>query len=155
MAKPTEGHGDSKLAVIEKRTALARRIAAHAQSAGAHPTPVPGLVLFRRTAPSACYRATYEPSLTVFVQGRKLINLGGMEYLCDASSFLLSSIDVPVQSQIVEASEEVPLLSMRLRLDMPTVRDVLSRDDLPESKGSSQQQGLAVGETTAGLLGAS
>ena len=53
------------------------------------------------------------------------------------------------------SSEEVPLLSMRLRLDMPTVLDVLSRDDLPESKGSSQQQGLAVGETTAGLLGAS
>ncbi|MFP5229074.1 MAG: AraC family transcriptional regulator N-terminal domain-containing protein [Acidobacteriota bacterium] len=34
-------------------------------------------------------------------------------------SLLLSSIDVPVQSQIVEASEELPLLSVLLRLDMP------------------------------------
>src|SRR5260370_9552332 len=43
---------------------------------------------------------------------------------------------------------------MRLRLDMPKARDVLSRDDLPEPKGSSQLRGLAVGETTVGLLGA-
>ena len=109
-------------------------------------------MLFRRTAPSACYRATYEPSLTVFVQGRKLINLGGTEYLCDGSSFLLSSIDVPVQSQIVDASEEEPLLSMLLRLDLPAVREVLSHQDLPEPRASSQHRGLAVGETTVGLL---
>jgi AraC-like DNA-binding protein len=154
MATVTKKHADSNLAVIEKRTALARGIAAHAQSPGEHPTAIPGLVLFRRTAPSACYRATYEPSLTVFVQGRKLINLGGTQYLCDGSSFLLSSIDVPVQSQIVEASEEVPLLSMLLRLDIPTVREVLSREDLPEPEPSSQRRGLAVGVATAGLLGA-
>lgn len=28
--------------------------------------------------------------------------------ICDASSFLLSSIDIPAKSQIVEASEKVP-----------------------------------------------
>jgi AraC-like DNA-binding protein len=140
--------------VIEMRKGLARRIAAHAPSAGDHATAINGLVLFRRPACSACYRATYEPSLTVFAQGRKLINLGGTEYLCDGSSFLISSIDVPVQSQIVEASEEMPLLSMLLRLDMPTVREVLSREDLPEAGTSSQRRGLAVGETTPGLLAA-
>jgi len=88
------------------------------------------------------------------VQGRKRINLGGTEYLCDGSSFLLSSIDVPAESQIVEASEKVPLLCMFLSLDMPTVREVLSRDDVPETKASSHRQGFAVGETTLGLLSA-
>jgi len=38
---------------------------------------------------------------------------------------------------------------------MPTVREVLSRDDVPDTKASSHRQGLAVGETTLGLLGAS
>src|SRR5258705_1633332 len=105
-------------------------------------------------SPTPCYRASYEPSLSIFVQGRKRINLGGTEYLCDGSSFLLSSIDVPAQSQIVEASEKVPLLVMFLRLDMPTVREVLSRDDLPEPETFAQGSGLAVGETTLGLLSA-
>jgi AraC-like DNA-binding protein len=88
------------------------------------------------------------------VQGRKRIILGGTEYLCDGSSFLVSSIDVPAQSQIIEATEKVPLLSMFLKLDMPMVREVLSRDDVPEGEASSHRQGLAVGETTVGLLGA-
>ena len=136
------------------RKELARKIAAHAQSTGENPTAIPGLALYRRTTPTPCYRATYEPSLTVFVQGRKRVNLGGHVYLCDGSSFLLSSIDVPAESQIVEASEKVPLLSMFLRLDMPTVREVLSREDLPETETSVQSRGLAVGETTDGLLGA-
>src|SRR3981189_2448567 len=142
MAKPTREHGNPKLAAIEMRAALARGIASHAPSPGVHPTAITGLDLFRRPAPSACYLASYEPSLTIFVQGRKLINLGGTEYLCDASSFLVSSIDVPAESQIVEASEKVPLLCMFLSLDLPTVREVLSRDDVPEPKVSSHRQGF-------------
>ncbi len=35
------------------------------------------------------------------------------------------------------------------------VREVLSRDDVPGTRTSSHRQGLAVGETTLGLLGAS
>jgi AraC-like DNA-binding protein len=141
--------------VIEMRKALARRIAAPAHSEGEHPTAVDGLVLFRHTAPSACHWANCEPSLSIFVQGRKLINLGGAEYLCDESSFLVSAIDVPIRSQILEASQAVPLLSFRFRLDMSAVQEVLGREDLPEPEGSPRRGGLAVGETTAGLLSAS
>src|SRR5260370_2533828 len=43
---------------------------------------------------------------------------------------------------------------MFLSLDMPRVREVLSRDDVPETKASSHRQGFAGGETTLGLLGA-
>ncbi len=154
MTKQTEHRGGPNAAVIEMRKELARKIAERAQSPGENATAVPGLSLYRRTTPTPCYRASYEPSLSVFVQGRKRINLGGHVYLCDGSSFLLSSIDVPAESQIVEASEEVPLLSMFLRLDMPTVRDILSQEDLPEPETSVQSRGLAVGETTVGLLGA-
>jgi AraC-like DNA-binding protein len=142
---------DPKSGIAEIRT-LGRRIATHAPSAGEHSTAISGRLLFRRTKPTACYRAAYEPSLTVFVQGRKRINLGGTEYLCSAGQFLLSSIDVPVESQIVEASEEVPLLSMLLRLEMSIVREILSRGDLPEPAGSSQRRGVAVGHATPGLL---
>ncbi|HXR38149.1 MAG TPA: AraC family transcriptional regulator [Terracidiphilus sp.] len=136
------------------RKELTRKIAARAQSLGENPTAVPGLALYRREKPTPCFHATYEPSLSVFVQGKKRVNLGGTEYLCDGSSFLLSSIDVPAVGQIVEASEQVPLLSMFLRLDMPTVREVIGREDLPEPQISVLSRGIAVGETTVGLLGA-
>ena len=142
MAKHAEGDEDRGRDVIAMRKALARRIAAHAHSEGEHPTAVDGLVLFRHTAPSACHWATCEPSLSIFVQGRKLISLGGAEYLCDESSFLVSSIDVPIRSQILEASEAVPLLSFRFRLGMSAVQEVLSREDLPEPEGSPRHRGI-------------
>lgn len=154
MARQTENGRVLNATAAEMRKELARKIAAHAQALGANFTPIPGLALYRRTTPTACFLATYEPSLTVFAQGRKRINLGGNEYICDDSSFLLSSIDVPAQSQIIEASERMPLLTMYLRLDMQIVREVLSREDLPEPQTSIQSRGIAVGESTVGLLGA-
>jgi AraC-like DNA-binding protein len=154
MAKPPEKRSTQNAAAIGMRKELALKIAAHAPSHGENPTSVPGMALYRRTTPTACFLATYEPSLTVFVQGRKRVNLNGILYLCDESSFLLSSIDVPAESQIIEASEQVPMLSMFLRLDMPTVREVLSREDLPEPATSVKPRGIAVGETTVGMLDA-
>lgn len=134
------------------RQELASRIALHAPTAGEHSTAIPGLQIFRRITPTACYRAMYKPSLTVFTQGKKSINMGGTAYLCDGSSFLISSVDVPVQSQIVEASESAPLLSMLFSLDMQAVREIMSREDLPDPSASPRQKALAVGKTTVGLL---
>ena len=152
MAKATEALRN--VDIVEMRAVLASRISALAQSPGEHTTPIPGLTLFRRVEPTACQRVFYEPSLAVFTQGRKSLNVGGTEYACDGSSFVLSAIDMPVESQIVEASEKVPLLSMLLKLDMPIVREVLSREDLPDIQSPSQRRGLVVGETTPGLLSA-
>ena len=139
-------------AIQEARRTFARRIASITGAPGEHVTAIPGLVLYHRDEPTPCYRASYEPSLSIFAQGRKHVILGETEYICDSSSFLLSSIDVPAQSQIVQASEKTPLLVMFLRFDMPMVREFLTRDDIPEAKANSHRQGLAVGETTLELL---
>jgi AraC-like DNA-binding protein len=144
--------GDQHSAVVAMRAELARKIAAHVQAAGEQATAIPGLTLYRRTAPTPCYPATYEPSLNVFVQGRKRINLGGATYLCDESTFLLSSVDLPVVSQVVTASEEVPLLSLLLKLDMAIVRDILSQEEFHAVESSSQAHGIAIGKTTVDLL---
>ena len=154
MAKPAETPRAMRPTATELRKELSRKVAARALSIGENPTPVPGLAIYRRDKPTPCYHATYEPSLAVFVQGRKRVNLGGTAYQCDGTSFLLTSIDVPASGQIIEASERVPLLSIFLRLDMPTVREVIGREELPEGEGPIQARGIAVGETTVGLLGA-
>ena len=150
MPKHMRNSEDSTLAELRRK--LAAQIGAHAQNTGETLTAITGLLLFRRTTPTPCYRAAYEPSLNVFAQGRKRINLGGKSYVCDASSFLLSSIDVPVESQIIEASDNVPMLSMMLRLDMAAVREIITSEEMPDVEPSASGAGLAVGETTAGLL---
>src|SRR5438876_7628404 len=107
-----------------------------------------GLSLHRRTAPTPCNPTTYEPNLTVLLQGRKRVNMGGTTYVCDDSTFLLTSVDVPVASQIF-ASEEVPYLVLRLTLEVSMVREIISREDLPEPTVSSRTRSIAVGKTTA------
>lgn len=138
--------------VAEVRAELARKIAAHARTAGEHATPIPGLTLYRRTDTTPCYPASYEPSFNVFVQGQKRITLGGTTYLCDGSTFLLSSLDLPVVSQIVQASQAVPLLAMLLKLDMSAVREILNHAEFQSQNDSSDARGLAIGRTTAELL---
>jgi AraC-like DNA-binding protein len=144
--------GEQDEAVVAMRAELARKIASYTRAGGAHATAIPGLMLYRRTDTSPCHPATYEPSLNVFVQGQKRVTLGGMTYLCDESTFLLSSVDMPVVSQIVAASEAVPLLALLLKLDMAVVRDILSQEEFHTPAGSSQGRGLAIGKTTIDLL---
>jgi AraC-like DNA-binding protein len=135
------------------RTVLAGKMVAHLPAVGENKTAIPGLSLHRRTAPAPCLATTLEPSLAVFVQGRKRVTMGGTTYLCDESTFLLTSVDVPVVSQIF-ATEETPYLASRLALEIPLVREIISREDLPEPAVPSQTRGIAVGKTTVELLSA-
>jgi len=92
--------------------------------------------------------------LTLFVQGKKSIHLGGQEYLCGEGSILVSSIEAPIHSRVVEASAAAPLLSMNIRLEMSAVQEILGREDLPETAPRARQSGLAAGEADTGLLSA-
>jgi AraC-like DNA-binding protein len=151
-ARRSNMSSDVDLQLIEMRKELARRIAAHAPEPGLKATGIPGLTLYRRTEPSPCQPVTYEPSLAVFAQGRKRVTLGGTTYLCDRSTFILSSVDVPVVSQIVEASREAPFLCFVLKLDMAIVRGILSLEEFERRGGLSQSRAIVVGTTTIDLL---
>ncbi|HTW81656.1 MAG TPA: AraC family transcriptional regulator [Terracidiphilus sp.] len=137
------------------RAELAHRIGAFAGGLeGEKLTAVPGLSVYRRSEPSPCNSATYEPKLVVFVQGQKRINLGKTTYLCDGRKFLLTTVDLPVVSQVVAATPEKPLLGLTLKLEIAEVRRLLSQEEFsahPEPYGAC---GMAVGETHVELLSA-
>ena len=155
MAKQKDAGGDARADAVALRADLARRIAAHMHGEVKEPTAVPGLSLYRRSAPTECMCATYEPELIVFVQGEKRINVGGTTTLvCDSSTFLLTSVDLPVVSQVTRASKEEPILALMLRLDMPAVREILSQEEFVSPEVSAGARGMAVGNTTVEFLGA-
>ncbi|MGB9454684.1 MAG: AraC family transcriptional regulator [Bryobacteraceae bacterium] len=136
----------------ELRTELARKIALFIGSAENRATDIPGLTLHRRTAPTARCSMTYEPSLTVIAQGRKRVELGRNVFIYDASRFLLTSVDLPVVSRVIEASEEVPCLALSLKLEMPVVRELLSREEMQVAEAPSDSPGMATGKTTVEFL---
>jgi AraC-like DNA-binding protein len=138
----------------ELRRQLARKIALFIGSAENRATDIPGLTLHRRTAPTAPCSMTYEPGLTVIAQGRKRVELGRNIFIYDASRFLLTSVDLPVVSRVIQASEEVPCLALSLKLEMPVVRELLSREEIDVAEAPSESPGMAIGETTVEFLGA-
>jgi AraC-like DNA-binding protein len=96
----------------------------------------------------------FEPSLAVVAQGRKRIDLGRTTFIFDRSRFLLTSLDLPVISQVIEARKEVPYLGFLLKLEMPVVRELLSREEIQAPEAPSDTPAMATGETTVELLDA-
>ena len=125
------------------RTELARKIALFIGSAENRATDIPGLTLHRRTAPTAPCPLTYEPSVTVIAQGRKRVDLGRTTFLYDESRFLLTSIDLPIVSRVIEASEAVPCLALVLKLEMPSVRELLSREEIEVAEAPSDSPAMS------------
>jgi AraC-like DNA-binding protein len=138
----------------ELRRELARRIALFIGSAENRVTDIPGLSLHRRTTPTAPCSVTYQPGVTVIAQGRKRVDLGRTTFIYGESRYLLTSVDLPIVSQIIEASEEAPCLAMSLKLEMSQVRELLSRGEIQVTEAPSESPAMATGEVTIEFLSA-
>ncbi len=154
MKKPRKNVTRGPDRTSKTRKELARKIAFFVGSGERLITEVPGLMLTRRTAPTAPTLATYEPSLAVVAQGRKQANLAGTTFIFDESRYLLTSLDLPVVCNVIEASEEVPYLSFVLKLEMSIVRDLLAREEIPAPAEIADKPAMATPETTAELFDA-
>ena len=82
------------------------------------------------------------------------MELGRNVFIYDASRFLLTSVDLPVVSRVIEASQQAPCLAMTLKLEMPVVLELLSQDEIQVGEAPSEGPAMATGETTAEFLGA-
>jgi len=140
--------------VSELRAELARKIASFMGSEQNRATDIPGVTLHRRTAPTAPCSATYEPGVTVMAQGRKRVDLGRTTFIYGESRYLLTSVDLPIVSQIVEASAESPCLAMSLKLEMPLIRELLSREEIRTAEAPSDSPAMATGALTVEFLDA-
>jgi AraC-like DNA-binding protein len=140
--------------LVAMRAELAGKIAARVKAEGDMRTEISNLRLYRRSVPTACASAAYEPSLVVFLQGQKRINAGKTTYLCDSANFLLTSVDLPVVSQVVAATEKKPMLCLLLKLEMPLVREILSQQEFHQREESADARAMAVGVTSIELLDA-
>jgi AraC-like DNA-binding protein len=152
MTKRTKDDDVNETRLSQLLTELAAKISNSLGESGERATGVPGLMLYRCTAPTVPSPCTYDPSLLVIAQGRKRVNLGNTSYVFGQSRFLLTSLELPVVSQVITASEEAPYLAFFLKLDISTVRDILNTEEVPVPEATSGTRGMAIGVTTAELV---
>jgi hypothetical protein len=82
------------------------------------------------------------------------VELAGRAFIYDESRYLLTSVDLPIISRVVEASEERPCLTMAIMLEMPMVRELLNRAEIEVAAAPSDSPAMATGETTVEFLSA-
>ena len=132
--------------------ALAKSIARWAGNENQMDTAIPGLVLHRWESPTEPTSYTLNASICLIAQGAKRVLLGEEDYVYDATRFLISSVDLPVVANIIEATREKPYLGLILELDLREISQLIVDSGLPLNRSRQVQKGMAVGTLSLPLL---
>jgi len=116
--------------------------------------PLQGFFLFRRSAPPEMGHSTLKPSLCVIAQGSKEVFIGDSRYHYDPFHFLLTTIELPTVSRVVDASTDRPYLALRLELPSSLVGSVMVETGYNTQSRSVDTRAIDVSPLDANLLDA-
>lgn len=135
------------------RNELVQIIARRCLSDGANKM-ADGLNFYRHPALTEPLHGLYSPSICIIAQGAKEVQMGEERFRYDPAHFLLSSLDVPVITQIVEATAEKPFLGLKLDLDPALIASVSVETGVSPGRNDSSVKSIAVGKLQGDLLDA-
>lgn len=131
---------------------LTLHIGARIARPGDEKTAIAGLGFFRREEPSPPVVCMVEPSIILVAQGEKRLWVGGEGYPYDPSRFLVTSLNLPANSEVLVASPQRPCLGLTLKLDLRVLAELIAEGGLPTSRDRSAGTGVGIGGVTAPLL---
>lgn len=117
-------------------------------------TEIPGLKLSRWTTPTQPTSYSHNPSICLIAQGKKRVLLGKDSFTYDTNHFLISSVNLPITANIVEATEEAPYLGLIMELDLQEISQLIVDSELSFNSSKEAQKGIAVGELSGSLQSA-
>ena len=134
--------------------ALAGRLARWSSGKNRVDTAISGLSLHYWSTPTEPTSYMLAPSLCLIGQGKKRLYLEDQAFNFDARTFLITSVGLPVVSQIVEASEEEPYFGLTLELDLKSIARMILDHEMPLAKAPGKRLGVAVSTLSPNLLDA-
>lgn len=136
------------------RASLARRILERASSNGMfQPSEIPGLMFMRLDEPALNSCSVYEPCVAVIVQGSKRVVLGDESLSYGEDRYLITSMDLPVKTELMQASPERPYLAVALRLDWRDIASLmLEMPPATARRPEPDSRAMTTGALTAPLL---
>src|SRR5689334_11663423 len=105
---------------------------------------LPGLFLQRASKVTQPYHGISDPALCVIAQGSKEVQLGDHLYHYDPAHYLLATLELPIISEIINASKEQPYLGLRIHLDPDLVGSVIVEAGLPPARKQVDVKALDV-----------
>ena len=114
----------------------------------------PGLHYRRHSQPTEPVHASAQPSFCVIAQGSKDITLGDDTFRYDSAHYLITTMELPLSGQVVEATPEHPYLSFRLVLDPSVVTSVMVESGFVQPNGDGNVKAVDVSSLNGDLLDA-
>lgn len=115
-------------------------------------TPIENLALFRREGLTEPCECVVEPSIVLVMSGVKQLIIGDNAYRYDPSRFLITSLDLPARSQVLEASVAAPSVGLVMNLDLNIIAELISQHRLIPPPEKSHEAGAYIGQLTPELL---
>jgi AraC-like DNA-binding protein len=138
--------GSSETAMLDMaRESMIERIGRISHGKSDCESGIGGLMFFRREAPMPPTTCLVGPSIVLVVQGEKQMLAGGQAYPYNIDRFLVTSLDIPANSQIVTASPAQPCLGLSFKLDLRTIAELVAQGGLPLPAASPDDRGIAIG----------
>lgn len=130
---------------------LARLVGHFAQTDGDYSTPIPALMIYRRSAASEPMPCIYGLGLGITVQGGKRAMLGDEVFDYGAGQSLVTSVDLPVVSYVTRASPVEPFLGLRLELDARAIAQSAAEMNFSVSLKATTARAMSVVTLDEGL----
>lgn len=140
--------------LITTRKALGKRVARWTSPNKRTFTAISDLSMSCYTATTQQTCSIHEPSLCLVAQGAKRVVLGKETYTYDAYHFLITSVELPVVAQVIEASPDKPYLGVVLGIDRRSIAQMLVENEIPIRRPQQTSRGMVVSEVTLPLLNA-
>ncbi|MEO8490052.1 AraC family transcriptional regulator [Pseudomonas sp.] len=132
--------------------ALIQAIGSRIATPGDYPMPIPGLGFYRRDKPATPVVCMVEPCIVLVAQGEKRMWVGGEGYPYDASRFLVTSLDIPANSEVLLASAQQPCLGLTFKLDLRILAELIAQSEMPPKREREVLKGVGIGTVTEGML---
>jgi AraC-like DNA-binding protein len=114
----------------------------------------PGIFIYRSSKPTESEISVLKPAFCVIAQGSKDVLLNDELFHYDSGHYLISTLDLPITSNVVEASREKPYLNLRIDLDPALVASVMMESNIAVKKSGSKVKAMDVSPVDADLLDA-
>lgn len=113
----------------------------HAPTDGLHSTLLPRVKVYRASNVTACQPCLYDPAIIFVTQGSKRCYLNGDSFQFGDHNYFVVTVPLPLESEILQASEEAPFLAAALTIDMAELGDLIISLYDGEERAVSTQRG--------------
>ncbi|MEM8862061.1 MAG: AraC family transcriptional regulator [Chloroflexota bacterium] len=92
-------------------------------------TSLEGIYVFKGTECGERYPAVYDPAIVIMAQGKKIGRVNDLQMELSVGRFTSIFLPIAWEVEVVEASEEKPLIMLAIKMDLGRIANILMKMD--------------------------